>query len=396
MPLLPVTVRHPLATIVASVAGLATVTTAHASPAEYRALAGTQVDADSHGEVDLGVRSGPWSAELFTETLDLRYAPTWDRGRASVAMRAEGFAAGLLTSPWVDGAPDPGRALTASYAGPEGGVAWYLPRGGWLGVDAHARLWTFGATDTTLVAVPTEHLTGRFALGGGWWAPDRRVAATLALLAGTPLGDGLSAYDHASSGLPPPELHRGLAPAVTLDAAWVPGWFVAPVAEGRAGIDFSGSTLYAARVGGQVPYVVPLAGAGWAEFRVHTYAAARVGLSLGDADAGPGSGAGATTLAVPTDTRLRWRARLTTDLVALGSLYDDDDRNCLSAMCTSTAPGDIDTLALGLAARLELRRRRAWAQVEGGYAPGLERGDGLLPASALVRLGFDWGSDAPW
>lgn len=368
---------------------------AHAAPLEVRALAGTQLDADSHGEVDLGLRSGPWSAELFTETLDLRYAPTYDGGRASVALRAEAFAAGLLISPWVDGAPDPSRELLASYAGPEAGAAWFLPRGGWLSLEAHARVWTFGATEATEIAVPTEHLTGRLALGAGVWTPGAHAAASLALLGGIPLDDGVATYDHASIGLPPPPLHEGIAPAAALDAAWHPGWKLAPLGELRAGLDASGSTLYAARVGGQVPYVVPLAGAAWAEFRAHTYAAARVGLALGDPDAAPGSGAGAGPVAVPADGRLRARGRLTADLVALGNLYDDDDRDCTAAVCGSTTAGQFDTLSVGLAARAELRRRRTWAQAELGWAPGLPRGDGLLPLAGLLRVGVDWGT-GPW
>lgn len=59
------------------------------APVELRALAGAQIDSDSHGEFDVGVRSGPWSAELYTDTLDLRWSPAHEHGRSWVAARAE-------------------------------------------------------------------------------------------------------------------------------------------------------------------------------------------------------------------------------------------------------------------------------------------------------------------
>src|SRR5438270_804899 len=101
---------------------------AHAEP-EWRATVGGQLDSDSHGILDLGVRNGAFSAQIFTDTLDLRLAPESAGGRLFIVARGEALVAGLLASPWTNGAPDPARSLWASYAGVEGGFVRYLPRG---------------------------------------------------------------------------------------------------------------------------------------------------------------------------------------------------------------------------------------------------------------------------
>ena len=75
---------------------------------------GGEVSATSFGIADLGLRKGPLSLQLYTDTLELRYAPDLARGRYWVAARVEAFAAGLLISPWRDGAPDPARAWGAA------------------------------------------------------------------------------------------------------------------------------------------------------------------------------------------------------------------------------------------------------------------------------------------
>src|SRR4051812_35878039 len=78
---------------------------------------GGEINADPHGVGDFGVRKGPFSIQLFTDTLELRYQPESPRGRWWLAARGEALAAGLMLSPWTDGAPDPRRALLASYGG---------------------------------------------------------------------------------------------------------------------------------------------------------------------------------------------------------------------------------------------------------------------------------------
>lgn len=127
--------------------------TADASELEWRAALGGQLDADSHGIADVGVRSGELSAELLTDTLDLRWSPEGDRGRAWVALRGEAGAAGLFISPWQDGAPAPTSALTSFYAGVEGGAVRYLPQGFYGGAQASARYQGFGARGETTVEV---------------------------------------------------------------------------------------------------------------------------------------------------------------------------------------------------------------------------------------------------
>ena len=63
--------------------------------------------------------------------MDLRWTPSWDHGRGWVAARGQFGAAGLMISPWTDGAPSDG--VRASYVGLEGGVLRYLPRGFYAG-----------------------------------------------------------------------------------------------------------------------------------------------------------------------------------------------------------------------------------------------------------------------
>lgn len=59
-----------------------------------------------------------------------------------------------------------------------------------------------------------------------------------------------------------------------------PEWTVAPFLEARAGWARRQDFLTRTRLGGLNPYVVPLAGAGWAEFYVQKYGAVRLGPSL--------------------------------------------------------------------------------------------------------------------
>ncbi|MBM4366604.1 MAG: hypothetical protein FJ102_10355 [Deltaproteobacteria bacterium] len=367
-----------------------TLPTALAGPVEWRALGGTQVDADSHGEVDLGLRSGPWVGEIYTDTLDLRWAPTWDRGRAAIGVRAEAFAAGLLVTPWSHGDPDPARELTASYAGPQASMAWYLPRGGWVGVDAHARYWSFGATDSTEIDVPVPHLSARGALQGGVWTPGIELLAEAGLYWAMPLAEGTTYVQGPEGSSIAQAVGNGISPFGRLYARAQADAQVAPGIEVRAGHAPDVGAVYAERVGGQMPYVVPLAGAAWGEFWAESYVATRLSLSLGDADAAPASGANARERDVSRQERWMQRYTLALDIASVLPIFHDwpyDPYGMVVLLEPTWNPAE-----LGLAARAELRRGRGWLQAEAGLSPTLDHS----AASGLLRLGIDWGTGAPW
>lgn len=310
---------------------------------ELRAWGGGQVDSDGHGDVTLGARSGAWSAHLYTETLDLRWAPEGERGRAFVAARGEVGAAGLFISPWTDGAPDPGRAFFASQAGVEGGAQRYFDGGVYLGAQARGARWWFGALrETEVVLPPPAWVFGGEVVGGVY-----RPAAQVELRFGADLADtGLivGAVEPMSSPAPAPAW--GFQPRVGLDARWHPGWTVAPRVELRGALADGQDELTRTRLGGLTPYVVPLAGAAWAEWRVEDYAAARLG-----ADAGGEA----------------LRGGLVADLAAFDG------------------PG-----AVGFAATAEGRWKQGYADLAVGWAPWIPRQEGVSRWSLYFRLGVDW------
>lgn len=297
-------------------------------PLDWRFALGGQFDSDSHGIADFGLRGRSWSAELLTDTLDLRWTPSGERGRAWVALRAEAAAAGLFITPWTEGAPDPSRALTASYAGLESGVLRYGPGGLYAGVSAGARVWVFGAREETAIAVPDPSLQVEGDLQAGWWTPTAR-----AWLAG-----GVVSTE------------GGVSPRVRGELHYVPDLGLSPFLELRAGVAEGSDDKSRTRLGGMTDYVVPVAGAAWAEWWVEDYAALRVGPRL-QGEIGK--------------------------LSAALSLHGD------------AAAFDGEG-AVGLGARAEGRLGRAFLEVEGGYAPWIARQEGVSRASVYGRLGMDW------
>jgi hypothetical protein len=193
-----------------------------------------------------------------------------------------------MISPWASGAPVPEAALTAFYAGAEGGRVRYLPGGLYVGIDGQARWWWFGDLDTIDRVVPRGQARGEAAASLGWWseqgqawlragahvAPDAgRIALDSPLFTREP-GAPIRAAGLGATGQP-------VQPFVQLVAKTRPaGWTVAPRGELRAGWSQGQDAVSRTRLGGLNPYVVPVAGAAWAEFWVDTYAAARLGPSL--------------------------------------------------------------------------------------------------------------------
>ena len=303
---------------------LAAALAADPGPWEIRAALGGEFNPSSHGVADLGVRRGPWSAQLLTDTLDLRWEPEGDRGRAWVAARAEFGAAGLMISPWLNGAPAPTDALTASYAGLEGGALRYLPAGLYAGGQGWARLAWFGVPEGSLRADPYPETWVRAETVLGWWRPGGHIQAFVGL----------------------DVVIDDLEPHATLDAAWTPPWTVVPIAELRACQAEDQGLLQLSRVGGLNPYVVPLAGAGWGEWWVEDYAAARLGVA---AQGGWG------------------RVGLVVDQARV------DGQNATG---------------FGLLARGQ--RRLVYLDTAVGYAPWIERQDGVGRFSVWAVLGLDW------
>ncbi len=237
---------------------LACASLAIAAPWEWRGEIGGEFNADPHGIATAAFRTGPFQVGLYTDTLDARWAPEWEGGRSWAALRFEGGAAGLMISPWTDGAPDPARAVAAFYAGGEAGLVGYLPRGAWLGTQFIARYWFFGPRPKTDRPLPDAQMVATGDLIGGVWSPE----ASVAIRAGFDLRDDAE-----------PHLH--------VDARWEPRpGPIGPRAELRAGVASGQDEITRTRLGGLNPYVVPLAGAAWGEWWVEDYAAMRLGPSL--------------------------------------------------------------------------------------------------------------------
>lgn len=336
--------------------------------AEWRTMIAGEINADPHGALDVGWRSGDWQVQLITDTLDVRWQPEHERGRSWVAARAEAGAAGLMISPWADGAPAPEAALTAFYAGAEGGRVWYLRDGLYVGGDAQARWWWFGALDGTDRAVPGAQPRGEAAAFAGWWSEDGqawlRAGAHVAPEAGrvgldSPLfarapGDPIHAVLLTSGG-------QGVQPFLQLVAKARPAeWTVAPRAELRAGWSQGQDAVSRTRLGGLNPYVVPLAGAAWAEFWVDTYAAARLGPSL---QAGP------------------FRIDPVVDLAVWQSATDWGGHPA----------SDPVTRAAGLGLLTRVQPNRLRVDLDAGVSPWLPRAEGIA-WSVWTSVSVDWGT----
>ncbi len=229
--------------------------------ATWTAQVGGEFNAQPHGIANVGFETETVSAGLITDTLEVRYKPSGERGRGWVAGRVELGAAGLMISPWTDGAPDPGRALLASYAGVDAGALRYLPHGFYVGVMGWVRGHHFAPMAQTVIAVPPVQLRARPELVVGWWSEVASAWAT----AGAEWA---------------PAAVDAVQPGVSLTAAAAPDWLVAPRAELRAGVARGRDAVSRTRLGGLNPYVVPLAGATWAEFWVEDYAALRAGHAV--------------------------------------------------------------------------------------------------------------------
>lgn len=282
----------------------------------WRADLGAEINAASHGVIDLAVNQGPWTLSLYTDTLDARYAVESGSGRANIGARLEAPAALLLSSPWSQGAPDPSHGRLAGYGGVDGEWIRYLGHGLYAGLAGSLRVYWIESLGTIPFFSP-ELVLGYY-----------RDSAELRLSFYADLG------------------HERAAPRLAAYARFKPRWVLAPFIELRAAVAESEDELTRTRLGGLNPYVVPLAGAGWAEFWVEDYAALRAGPSL-----------------------------------------------TVSGLEVS-AVADLVTFDGAREAGLALLARYQWSRffVEGsfGYSPTIARQAGVLPISVWARVGLDW------
>lgn len=279
----------------------------------------------SMGVVDVAYARGPWTFGLYTDTLEARLSPSGEHGRAWVAARGEFGVAGLMTSPWTDGAPDPGRARLASYAGVEGGAIRYGAGGLYAGGQAVARWWVFSPVETTTIAVAPDHAV----LGAdgivGLWRPEAHVWARVGL-----------------------DLEPGQNPAqphAALEGVFDPGGRVGPRVEVRAGLASNQTDVTRTRLGGLSPYVVPLAGAVWAEWWAEDYMAVRGAL---------------------VGRRGPWETAFFVD----GATFDGEGAG-----------------GLGLGVTW---RKKAWTvETAAGASPWLAREEGVRPLDGWLRVGWE-------
>lgn len=240
---------------------LASIAAHAASPWTLSAELGGEVHPDDpHGIVNVGATRNAFSVRWITDTLDVRWQPEGERGRAWVAGRVATFAAGMVISPWIDGAPALEQGFQGAYAGVEGGGVRYLPHGAYVGAQGHARWHTFYGEG----ALPVARLHGQSQAILGWWSPWLHAWSVTGVdLQRSPDGSVASVSPHA----------RGQA---ELTVAWT----VAPLLAVRAGWGEDQDVVTLTRLGGLNPYVVPVAGAGWAEWWVEDHAAVRAGAAV--------------------------------------------------------------------------------------------------------------------
>ncbi len=302
---------------------------------------GGDISVDGHGDVNISLAQGPWSVALQTDTVDLRWAPTQPRGRAWVGLRFASFAAQMVISPWSEGAPNPAAALNGMYAGLDAGKIWYFSQGTYGGLTFTGRWYRFSGRENTEIAVPEARwvLTPLAVLG--WWSPEAELRLSL--------GADFEA--------------RGVAPQLSFYGKWAPSGRIMPELAVQAQVAEGQDWLTTPRIGGLNPYVVPLAGAAWAEFRAEDYASLCFGpvLSLGGEHWSFRTG--------PLGDLVWWQGE---QVQGVGEL-----------------PGE--RVELGLGWKNRFAYRRFFSELDGGYAPTVERQDGVA-WSLWARVGVDWES----
>ena len=231
-----------------------------AAPAttEWRWAVGAQVDPASHGIVDLGIRYRGFSAQVLTDTLDLRFRHRVPQGEWQFGARLALFGAELLFSPWENNAPAPEEALRAGYLGADISRAWWFSDGRYIGLSSELRHYTFGAWRESTRDIPDATLRARTGVKLGIWRRDLQTEILVGHL-----------IEEAR--------HGGWIEA-RLESPPGPGWGLA----NRTHLGWStGLTrLSRFRLGGLNPYVVPFGGLGWAQYWVERYVVQRLGVAF--------------------------------------------------------------------------------------------------------------------
>jgi hypothetical protein len=232
---------------------------------EWHVEAGREIaTADSRGPINVGVRTSSWAAELLTDTLEVRWTPERQGGRAWLAARGEALFAHVLNGRWQQGAPAPETAVWASYAGLEGGALWYLPYGLYVGGQGVARGCVLGEKEGGLdldeplpdgVDLPTSPF---------WQVSPELVAGVWSERASAWVAAGAHVRQDR------------IIPSVRLEGRADVGERWGAEARLWAGAAEGADDVVRTRLGGLNPYVVPLAGAFWGEHWVEDYAAARL------------------------------------------------------------------------------------------------------------------------
>lgn len=309
------------------------------APLEWRAAAGGELETDSHGILDLGLRSGDWSAQLFTDTLDLRWDHAWDHGKVSVGVRGAAFAAGMFLSPYTAGGPDRDRAQLAQYVGPDLLAQRWLGHGWYAEGGAFAHAHHFSPIgDATLEVPDTVWMRGEVA-AGGWFADGARAVRASG-------GVDLSTADGPR-----------VSPHLALEARGTTDTALSPLGELRAVWAQDADDVVATRLGGMTPYHVPLAGLSWAEIWAEDLVAARLGG--------------------------RWSSEhLEASLFADAAAWTLPERRS----CPDPDTGS----AVGFGAGLGWRSGTWSARTSVGVAPWFERPEGSWPLSVFFLAGTEW------
>ncbi len=321
---------------------------AMAGPVSVRAALGGQLETQAHGILDAGARGDAWSVQLLTDTLDARAWHQGSRGKVEVGVRGAAFAAGLWISPWREGAPDLTRAHRVAYVGPDLRTQLFLSHGWYGEAMGSVQRHVFTPMEPATVEVADRSwLHGEGTLGG-WFADGQRQLR---------LTGGIDRTWSANG--------DGLAPFAQLTARWAPSLedrVMAPRFDTTARVAEDTDAVVATRVGGMTPYHVPLAGAAWAELWVEDVLAVRGALAVKVADG---------------EDRLVLHGAL--DAVAWTGTSDP---------LAATEDG----VGIGLEAGMRWTRGPVFADVRGGYAPGLPRQAGVWPVPVYFLVGVEGAS----
>ena len=233
---------------------------------EYKVLAGGEISEATHGVFNLGIKYGDLTAELHTDTLELRWDKELGFGRSWIGARFAAFAAELFIAPWKNGSYAPERGVRAMYGELSSGYVHYLPKHFYAGIQVEARRYQFAASGAAVTTedIPADTFRLKSTTFVGYWTKPLKAR----------LQGGIEYLTDAQ---------EDITPWFQGELLYHPNtWLLTPFTELRAGLlvseSGSSSPIIGFRVGGMNPYVIPVAGWSWAEAWAQYYAASRVGM----------------------------------------------------------------------------------------------------------------------